>query len=329
MARPLRIEFPGALYHVTSRGNERQPIVRDDRDREKRLDWLRRTVETYGWRLHAFVLMRNHDHLFVETPEANLSAGMQYLNGSYTSYFNHRHDRVGHLFQGRFKGHLIDEDGYFLEVSRYIHLNPLRARIVAQPEDYPWSSYAGYVRASRTVSWVTYGRVLGEFGQMAAAARRAYGQFVRAGVQRPPRSPFAEAFEGLLVGSEAFIARIRGLVDAQPADHSVPQLEHLRQRPSVEVVVRVVAAHFGVDASRWLPGQRIDDASRAVAAYLARRRFGHSAGKVAEALGYRSGSSVTRAVARVESANEDLRNTVERLEQALIGLQSGQSLISD
>ena len=99
MARPLRIEFPGALYHVMSRGNERRGIVRDDMDRRKRLDWLRRTVETYGWRLHAFVLMNNHDHLFVETPEANLSAGMQHYNGSYTSYFNRRHRRVGHLFQ--------------------------------------------------------------------------------------------------------------------------------------------------------------------------------------------------------------------------------------
>jgi len=316
MARPLRIEFPGALYHVMSRGNERQPIVRDDRDREKRLDWLRRTVETYGWRLHAFVLMRNHDHLFVETPEANLSAGMQCLNGSYTSYFNRRHRREGHLFQGRFKGHLIEEDGYFLEVSRYIHLNPLRAKIVARPEDYPWSSYPGYVRAARAVTWVTYARVLGEFGQ-AAAARWAYGRFVRAGMRQPPRSPFAEAFEGVLLGSEAFVARIRGLVEGQPTDRSVPQLEHIRGRPSLEAIVEVVAAHFGVDATRWSPGRRTDDASRAVAAYLARRRFGHPAGKVAEALGYRNASSVTRAIARVESANQDLRQTVQKLEREL------------
>ena len=99
MARPLRIQFPGALYHVISRGNERQPIVRDDADREKRLDWLRRTVETYGWRLYAFVLMTNHEHLFVQTPEPNLSAGMQYLGGSYTSYFNRRHRRSGEVVQ--------------------------------------------------------------------------------------------------------------------------------------------------------------------------------------------------------------------------------------
>ncbi len=168
MARPLRIEFPGALYHVISRGNERRAIVRDDADRRKRVDWLRRTVETYGWRLHAFVLMNNHDHLFVETPEANLSAGMQHYNGSYTGYFNRRHRRAGHLFQGRFKGHLIEEAGYFLEVSRYIHLNPVRARTVGRPEDWPWGSSPGYVRGARKLEWVTYGRVLGEFGRAAS-----------------------------------------------------------------------------------------------------------------------------------------------------------------
>ena len=127
-----------------SRGNERRAIVRDDVDRQRRLDWLQRTVETYGWRLHAFALMTNHDHLFLETPEPNLSAGMHLLNGSYTGYFNLRHRRVGHLFQGRFKAHLVEEEGYFTEISRYIHLNPVRAKLVERPEQWKWSSYGGY-----------------------------------------------------------------------------------------------------------------------------------------------------------------------------------------
>ena len=211
MARPLRIQYAGALYHVMSRGNARQAIVRDDADRRKRIDWLRRTVETYGWRLHAFVLMRNHDHLFVETPEPNLSAGMQLLNGSYTGYFNRRHRRVGHLFQGRFKGHLIEEDGYFLEVSRYIHLNPVRAGIVAAPEQYPWSSYPGYGRARRALEWITYYRVLGSFSSNAVQTRRYYARFVGAGLSDPPPSPFREAVGGLLLGSQRFIDRIRSL----------------------------------------------------------------------------------------------------------------------
>ncbi len=307
MARPLRIEFAGAIYHVMSRGNERGAIVRDGADRQRRLDWIRRTVETYGWRLHAFVLMRNHEHLFVETPEANLSAGMQYLNGSYTSYFNRRHRRVGHLFQGRFKGHLIEEQGYFLEVSRYLHLNPVRARLVAWPEDWRWSSCAGYFRARAGHPWVTYGRVLGEFGQDTLAARRAYARFVRSGVAEPPRSPFAAAVRGLVLGSQRFVERVQGLVEQRSPDAALPQLASFRCRPSLEQIATTVAAHFGRDAGAWTPGTRSDDAGRAVAAYLARRRFGYPVKQVAEALGYRSHGGVRGALARVE-ADSDLMN---------------------
>ena len=317
MARPLRIEFPGALYHVMSRGNDRGPIVRDDRDREKRLDWLRRTVETYGWRLHAFVLMRNHDHLFLETPEPNLSAGMQYLNGSYTSYFNRRHRRSGHLFQGRFKGHLIEEDGYFLEASRYIHLNPVRAKLAARPEDYRWSSYPGYVRASRAVPWMTYARVLGEFGRTTTTARRAYAQFVRGGVDDPPPSPFAGAVGGLLVGSERFVTRMRALLRDRPDDDALPQLAPLRPRPALEKIIETVASHFGHQPSPWQPGRRAEDAGRAVAAYLARRHFGYRAGEVAPALGYRGHGGVHSAVARVENGPDKLQETVAQLVREL------------
>lgn len=317
MARPLRIEFPGAHYHVTSRGIERRPIVRDDHDRLKRLDWLRRTVEMHGWRLHAFVLMDNHEHLFVETPEANLSAGMQLLNGSYTSYFNRRHGRAGHLFQGRYKGHLIEEEGYYLEASRYIHLNPVRARMVQRPEEWSWSSYPGYQRARRALAWVTYHAVLGEFACDAGAARRAYGRFVASGVAKRPKSPFARAVGGLLVGSDTFVARIGRLLADRPHDPELPELRQLRARPSLDLIISVVCEHFGCQRSDWQPGSRVNDAGRAVAAYLARCRFGHPAGEIARALGYRGHSSVGTAVKRVESGTADLKNAAAELETLL------------
>ena len=209
---------------------------------------------------------------------------MQYFNGSYTSYFNRRHRRVGHLFQGRFRSHLIDNDGYFLEVSRYIHLNPVRAKLVERPERWRWSSYRGYQQERRALDWVTYAAVLGEFGR-GDAARRAYAQFVRAGLAEPPASPFAKAVGGLLVGSSRFVERMRKLIDDRPADAAVPQLNVLRHRPAIEEIVTVVAAHFGSDPSLWTAGRRSDDAGRAAAAYLG-RRFGHGAGEVAKALGY-------------------------------------------
>ncbi len=317
MTRPLRIEFPGALYHVMSRGNERRRIVRDDADRQKWIEWLRRTVETHGWRLHGFVLMPNHHHLFVETPEANLSEGMHYLNGSFTGYFNRRHRRSGHLFQGRFKAHLVEEEGYFLEVSRYVHLNPVRGRLVERPEDYRWSSYPGYRRAARALPWVTYARVLGEFGHTASQTRRAYARFVQAGIDEPPESPFRQALGGFLLGSSEFIESIGRRLEDRPTDADVPQLQELRPRPSLATILTAVGEHFDRDPADWSRGTRCEDAGRAVAAYLARRRFGYRATAVAVALGYGSSSAVSHAIRRIDNGPAQLRRTVERISKAL------------
>ena len=317
MARPLRIEFPGAHYHVMSRGNDRRPIARDDADREKWIDWLRRAVETYGWRLHAFVLMGNHHHLFVETPEPNLSAGMQFLNGSYTSYFNRRHRRVGHLLQGRFKAQLVEQQGYYQEVSRYIHLNPVRAELVERPQAYRFSSYPGYHWTARALPWVTYAGVLGEFGREASKARAAYRRFVAAGVKQPPRSPFSEAIHGLVLGSESFLSRVRRLVDQRPVDLAVPQLERVRAKPSLAEIKQAVGEEFGIRPDRWGRGRRSDDASRAVAAYLGRCHFGYRAGEVAREMGYASASGVGQAVKRVEAGNPQLKKSIQRIKQKL------------
>ncbi len=318
MARPLRIEYAGALYHVISRGNEQRPIVTDETDRRKRLDWLRRSVETYGWRLHAFALMTNHEHLFVETPEPNLSAGMQYLNGSYTGYFNRRFGRSGHLFQGRFRAHLIDEQGYFQVVSRYIHLNPVRAGIVSRPQQYPWSSYAGYVRAAETLDWVTYERVLRDFGPGSlAVCRRRYVRYVEAGVEEPASSPLADAVEGLIVGSEDFVKRIRGLLSQRAADPAVPALERLRVRPPMERIAALVLRRLGSGSEQWTSGRRSDSGSRAVAAYLGRRRYGYRCTEIAAALGFVSISSVSRAVQHVEASMPEYRRVLREIEQQL------------
>jgi len=317
MARPLRIEFADALYHVMSRGNNRAVIVRDDADRTRRLEWLARTVEMYRWRLHAFALMDNHEHLFVETPEANLSAGMQHLNGSYTSYFNRRHRRVGHLFAGRFKAQIIDNEGYFREISRYLHLNPVRARRVARPQDWAWSSYPGYHRASSQRSWVTYRRVLREFGRDADEARREYRRYVADGAASRPACPWDEAVGGLIVGGEAFVEKVRGRLSGRARDRSLPELEALRPRPGLERIVSAVTGDFGADVSAWVPGRRMDDAARAVAAYLARRCYGYRVRPIVEALGYGSSSGVVMAVRRIESDLPRFQRALRRLETKL------------
>ena len=141
MARPLRIEYPGAVYHATSRGNEKKPIFKDDHDRESFLAILTRVNKRYHWICHAYCLMDNHYHLLLETPDGNLSLGMRQLNGVYTQAFNRRHNRAGHLLQGRYKGILVQKDSHLLEVSRYVVLNPVRARMAETADAWKWSSY--------------------------------------------------------------------------------------------------------------------------------------------------------------------------------------------
>jgi putative transposase len=316
----MRVAYEDALYHVMSRGNERRRIFRDDADRQWRLDWLRRSVETYGWRLHAFVLMNNHEHLYVQTPRANLSAGMQFLNGSYTSYFNRRHRRAGQMFQGRYRAQVVEDEGYYLELSRYIHLNPCRARLVDRPQQWRWSSYAGYVDVRRRLPWMTYTRVLGEFGRLRggqAAARRAYRQFVNAGLAGKLESPWAQAASGLVIGSLPFIEQIRQRLDDHGSDTASPQLKGLRWRPSLAAIVAATAKQFGTSASELRRRSRADDASRAVAAQVARVRYGYGTLEVSTALGYRSHGGVVAALQRYEASRQRLARIARRVEQDL------------
>ena len=163
MARALRIEYKGAFYHVISRGNNREETFLDDTDRKQFLKYLKEQTLRYGIKIHAWCLMSNHYHLVVETPLGNLSKTMQSLNTSYTVYFNHRHRKVGHLFQGRYKAVLVQADEYLHCLSRYIHLNPVRANIVKDPGEYRWSSYKSYISKEEEQEFLTTEFILGMF----------------------------------------------------------------------------------------------------------------------------------------------------------------------
>jgi REP element-mobilizing transposase RayT len=165
MARPLRIEYPGAVYHLTARGNARQPIFRDDADRELFLSTPSHVISRYAWRCHAYCLMANHYHLLVETPKANLSRGMRQLNGVYTQAFNRRLGRVGHLFQGRYKAILVEKEAHLLELCRYVVLNPLRVKARQRVEDWRWGSYRATAGLAPLPNFLTVDLVLGHFGQ--------------------------------------------------------------------------------------------------------------------------------------------------------------------
>ncbi len=157
MTRPLRIEYAGAVYHITSRGNEKKAVFKDDQDRINFLNTLQHVNKRYNWLCHAYCMMDNHYHLLIETPDGNLALGMRQLNGVYTQLFNKRHQRTGHLFQGRYKSILIQKDSHLLEVCRYVVLNPVRARMVERPEVWKWSSYRATAGRELPATWPDHG----------------------------------------------------------------------------------------------------------------------------------------------------------------------------
>ena len=154
MARPLRVEYPGAHYHVINRGNAGEDIFISERDKEKFLDYLEKAVERYGIIIHAYCLLTNHYHLLIETPLPNLSQAIKWINVSYATYFNRKRNRRGHLFQGRFKSIIVDADEYLKPLSRYIHLNPIRAKMVEKLDSYHWSSYLVYIGKRKPLEWL-------------------------------------------------------------------------------------------------------------------------------------------------------------------------------
>jgi putative transposase len=203
LARPLRIEFSGALYHITSRGNARENIYQDDSDRLVFLDLLSRTCERHNWLCHSYCLMSNHYHLLIETNAATLSKGMKYLNGVYTQQYNRRHQRVGHVFQGRFKAILVEKESYLLELARYIVLNPIRASMVRVAKDWPWSSYRATAGLSKTHECLTIDWILSGFGKSREEACKQYRFFVRQGKNQP--SPWEDIKNQVYLGSDQFV----------------------------------------------------------------------------------------------------------------------------
>ena len=231
MARPLRFEFPGAIYHVTARGNARNVIFIDDEDRGLFLDCLGEVVARFGWRCHAYCLMDNHYHLLFETPEANLSRGMRQLNGVYTQRFNRRHGRVGHVFQGRFKAIVVDRDSYLLELCRYVVLNPIRAGVIKKIERYAWSNYPATMGLAERPAWLETDWVLGQFAKTRAVARRRYAEFVAEGGSLP--SPWSAVRGQALLGSEAFVEKMRPLLEGVRELKEIPRTQRLLHRPSL------------------------------------------------------------------------------------------------
>jgi putative transposase len=274
MARQLRIEFPGAFYHITSRGIQKQPIFRDDQDRHTLLDYFNQASRKFGSVFHTFCLMGNHFHLFLETPGGDLSRTMHFINTAYCLYYNARHSRVGHVLQGRFKAILVEADSYALAISRYIHLNPVRAALVSDPEEYPWSSLLEFVGSKPHLSWVRTDFVLSLFSDQKSIARPAYRAFVREGVLKMPKNPLKKAEKTLILGSDLFNKQVKKLIPfGKLPDREVPAIRNLANRPTLEQIRMAVENALGDnnrftrDAAIFLTHAKSDFSLKEIAAF--------------------------------------------------------------
>lgn len=240
MSRPLRIEFPDALYHIISRGDRHENIYADDGDRLRFLEILGAVVLDYNWLCHGYCLMDNHYHLIVETLDGNLAKGMRQLNGVYTQATNRRHGQSGHVFQGRYKAILVDKDCYLLELSRYVVLNPLRAKgMVNRLEDWPWSSYLAMVGDAPKAQWLTIDWILSLFAKRKKLAMERYRRFVLEGIHRPPQV-WSNLKGQIYLGDKTFVSEMQRKIGKEKNDLNIPKQQ---KRPTAKSLSEI-AAHY-------------------------------------------------------------------------------------
>jgi len=234
MTRPLRIEYAGAVYHITSRGNEKKAVFKDDQDRINFLNTLQHVNKRYNWLCHAYCLMDNHYHLLIETPDGNLSLGMRQLNGVYTQLFNKRHQRTGHLFQGRYKSILIQKDSHLLEVCRYVVLNPVRARTVERPEAWKWSSYRATAGQGSPELCLSTDWILGQFGRKRSKAEQEYRQFVAWGIGK--ETIWQEVKGQSILGEDDFVEGLIAHIRKHQDIPEIPKSHRYVNRPTLDKV---------------------------------------------------------------------------------------------
>lgn len=270
MSRPLRLDHAGALWHVTSRGNERREVFRDDVDRREMLQILGRVVDLFGWQLHAWVLMGNHYHLLLGTPEATLSRGMRQLNGDYAGHFNRRHGRDGHVFQGRFKAILVQREAHLLEVARYVVLNPVRAGLAASAADWPWSSFRATAGLEPAPEWLDTSFLLDFFGSRRGPAAAKYREFVEAGTAGS-YDPWSQVVGQIYLGSASWAESARAGQAVSGKGREVPRRQREPVTPKPEEVVARFEEAFGLGLEELRQRPRLLSRERALLAAALRR----------------------------------------------------------
>jgi REP element-mobilizing transposase RayT len=324
MARPLRVEYPGAFYHVINRGNAGENIFRIKRDKERFLECLAKAHDRFSLIIHTYCLMPTHYHALIETPEPNLSAAIQWLNVSYAAYYNNKHHRIGHLFHGRFKALLVDADEYLKELSRYIHLNPVRAKLVDQPSGYRWSSYPAFINKFETPSWLETGWLLAIFGEKRNVAAKNYQNFVEETDVDRVENPNKNAVGGFILGDTGFVDWVKEeFLSVREEDKEIPQLRKLQRRIPLEVILKAVSHEFRCAEQPILVRGRKRNTAREVAILLATDLCGLSGSELGAVFGGISGAAITmnnKHVAGEMDRSRELRNSTNRIKRKILNI---------
>lgn len=318
MARPLRIEYPGAWYHVMNRGAGRKKVFKTTDQRQRFLSLLSETAERFNAEWHAYCLMGNHYHLLVRTPEGNLQRIMRHVNGVYTQYFNSSERRDGALFRGRYRAILVEAEAHWLELSRYIHRNPLEAGFVADLSDYPWSSYRAYVGLDPVPDWLTTEYILKGIGKRSVKKR--YQAFVAGDTDEALARFYRQAKASPILGSDAFKAQV---LAGQTTDIDRPALRAARALPSVDHIVACTCRRLNVPEEEiWQPrrGRAVRSEARPIAMYLCQRVGAMTLSQIAQAFGlksYAGAGTVIREARRRIGREPELGQAVEQIESDL------------
>jgi len=286
MSRPLRIEYPGAVYHVMNRGSDRQKVFLGNSDYQAFLKTVSEAHDLWGIEVFAYCLMANHYHLCLRTPQGNLSRVMRHVDGLYTQRFNRSHRRDGSLFRGRYKAIVVDADEYLIGVVRYIHLNPIGAKLVGQPEEYMWSSHELYLEGSRFKPWVNRKEVLDHFGSTSE-----FHQYVQSGNEEGIEEFYSSKKQSPVLGGEGFRGKVMRYLGPMGVEH--PRYERITVRPSAERVLKVVAQVYGKGVDDLRTGRRGEEnEGRKVAMYLMKRLCDMTLGEAAKEFGVKSYGTV-------------------------------------
>jgi putative transposase len=324
MARPLRVEYPGAFYHVINRGNNRENIYKNDRDKEKFLEYLQKASQRFSITIHTYCLMSNHFHLLLETAQPNLSMAMQWINVSYATYFNRKRGRHGHLFQGRFKAILIDADEYLAHLSRYIHLNPVRAKMSSKPVKYRWSSYAAVIGKVKAQQFLETDKVLANFGRTKKEARRKYKDFVEGANVKTLENPHRHAAAGFILGDSDFVNWVKEtFLSSRNDEKEIPQLKKLKPKIALETVLNAVCREFGCNQEQMLTKGRKKNKAREVGIYFARALSGLSGRDLGIFFGGVSGALITvmhKRIAQQAAQNKQFKKKLEKIKEQILNI---------